>query len=131
MNFLVWGLYFGVLLILEKWFLLRWLQRIPAVCGHLYAMVAVIAGMTVFAIDRLGDGLVWIGMLFGSTGRWYDGRALWLLSGYGLLLLLGVIGSVGVGKKFCRYPLVWMMVFFLSMAYLVDASYNPFLYFRF
>lgn len=94
-------------------------------------MVAVIAGMTVFAIDRLGDGLVWIGMLFGSTGRWYDGRALWLLSGYGLLLLLGVIGSVGVGKKFCRYPLVWMMVFFLSMAYLVDASYNPFLYFRF
>ncbi len=131
MNFLVWGLYFGVLLILEKWFLLRWLQRIPAVWGHLYAMVAVIAGMTVFAIDRLGDGLVWIGMLFGSTGRWYDGRALWLLSGYGLLLLLGVIGSVGVGKKFCRYPLVWMMVFFLSMAYLVDASYNPFLYFRF
>ena len=63
--------------------------------------------------------------------KMYDGRALWLLSGYGLLLLLGVIGSVGVGKKFCRYPLVWMMVFFLSMAYLVDASYNPFLYFRF
>lgn len=131
MNFLVWGLYFGVLLILEKWFLLRWLQRIPAVWGHLYTMVVVIIGMTVFAIDRLGDGLVWVGMLFGSTGRWYDGRALWLLSGYGFLLFLGVIGSVGAGKKFCRYPVVWAIVFFLSIAYLVDASYNPFLYFRF
>ncbi len=131
MNFLVWGLYFGVLLILEKWFLLRWLQRIPAVWGHLYAMAAVIIGMTVFAIDRLGDGLVWIGMLFGSTGRWCDGRALWLLSGYGLLLALGAAGSVGAGKKLCRYPVVWAIVFFLSMAYLVDASYNPFLYFRF
>lgn len=131
LNFLFWGLYFGVLLILEKWFLLDWLRKLPAAVGHVYTTVAVLAGMTVFALEPLKEGLRWIGMLFGSTGRAFGGGAGWILTNYWILLLLGILGAVGAGKRLARSPVVWVSVFFLSMAYLIDAAYNPFLYFRF
>ena len=130
-NFLAWGLYFGVLLILEKCFLLKALQKLPKVCGHLYASVAVLIGMTVFALEHLEDGVRWIGMLFGSTGSLFDGGTVWILSNYGILLAAGVLGAVGIGRRPGRYVPVQILVFFLSIAYLVDATYNPFLYFRF
>lgn len=130
-NFLVWGMYFGILLILEKRFLLKYLSRLPAVWGHVYATVAVLAGMTVFALEDLKSGFLWILMLFGSTGKLWNPEALWLLSNHGLLLLLCIAGAAGLGKKLAGHPAVWSLVFFLSVAYLVDAAYNPFLYFRF
>lgn len=130
-NFLAWGMYFGLLLILEKCVLLKVLERLPALFGHLYTLTAVLAGMTVFALDHLGEGVRWVSMLFGSTGCLWNRQTVWLLSNYGILLVLGVLGSFGFGKKTAGYPAVWALVFFLSAAYIVDASYNPFLYFRF
>ena len=130
-QFLVWGLYFGILLILEKCFLLKWLEKVPRAAGYVYTTAAVLIGMTVFALDRFREGLHWIGMLFGSTGVFWNGAVAWILQNYGALLLLGIFGAVGAGKRLSGYPAVWITVFFLSMAYLVDASYNPFLYFRF
>ena len=130
-NFLVWGLYFGILLILEKWFLLKVLKKLPAAVGHLYAMTAVLAGMTVFALENLSGGLRWVGMLAGGACCFFNGRAGWLLSNYGLLLLLCGLGAVGAGKRLARYPAVWVLIFILSVTYIVDAAYNPFLYFRF
>ena len=130
-QFLVWGLYFGILLILEKCVLLKWLEKLPGFVGHLYATATVLIGMTIFALDNLQEGLRWIGMLFGTTGMLFSSMTGWVLSNYGILLLAGVFGAVGYGRRLAKYPLVWAAVFFLSMAYLVDASYNPFLYFRF
>lgn len=130
-QFLVWGLYFGVLLILEKCFLLEWLQKLPKAAGHVYAIVAVLVGMTIFALEDLGTGLGWVGMMFGSAGALWNGASGWILYNYGILLILGTAGALGVGKRMSRNPVWWITVFFLSMAYLVDASYNPFLYFRF
>lgn len=130
-NFLVWGIYFGVLLILEKCFLLRCLSQLPAVFGHLYVITAVAAGMTVFALDSLREGIDWISMLFGNGVPFWNSQSLWMASDYGLLLLAGIAGAAGLGKKLADYPVVWGLSFFLSVAWLVDASYNPFLYFRF
>ncbi|MCI8429665.1 MAG: MBOAT family protein [Lachnospiraceae bacterium] len=130
-NFLAWGLYFGVLLILEKWFLLKWLSRFPSAVGHLYTCAAVILGMTVFAVDSLPDGIRMIAVLLGGTAKLWDAETLWLLSNYGVLLLAGVFGAVGSGKRLAAYPVVWILSFFLSVAYIVDSAYNPFLYFRF
>lgn len=130
-NFLVWGLYFGILLILEKWFLLKWLLHFPSAVRHLYMTTAVVLGMTVFAMESLPDGLHMAAVLLGGTSKLWDAESLWLLSNYGVLLMAGVFGAVGLGKKLAEYPLVWMMSFFLSVAYIVDAAYNPFLYFRF
>ncbi len=130
-NFLVWGLYFGVLLILEKCFLLKALGRLPAFVGHLYVIVAVLAGMTVFALEDLGEGIHWLCMLFGGTGRIWGGSTSWLLLNHGLLLALCAAGAVGAFCRAGKWPPVWAVAFLLSTAYLVDASYNPFLYFRF
>jgi alginate O-acetyltransferase complex protein AlgI len=130
-NYLCWGLYFGVLLIFEKWFLLKWLKRLPEIISHIYTGIAVLIGMTMFAMEDLRAGLHWIAMLFGSTGRWYSQSAGWFLSNYGILLILSCIGAVGAGRRLSRYRIVQTAALVLSLAYLVDASYNPFLYFRF
>lgn len=130
-NFLIWGMYFGILLILEKCVLLKLLKRLPAVFGHLYTLTAVLTGMTVFALEHLGEGLRWLAMMFGSSGCLWNGQSVWLLSNYGLLLLFCIFGSFGFGKKLAGCPAVWAISLFLSIAYIVDASYNPFLYFRF
>ncbi len=130
-NFLIWGMYFGILLILEKCVLLKLLKRLPAVFGHLYTLTAVLTGMTVFALEHLGEGLRWLAMMFGSSGCLWNGQSVWLLSNYGLLLLFCIFGSFGFGKKLAGCPAVWAISLFLSVAYIVDASYNPFLYFRF
>ena len=130
-NFLIWGMYFGILLILEKCVLLKLLKRLPAVFGHLYTLTAVLIGMTVFALEHLGEGIRWLAMMFGSSGCLWNGQSVWLLSNYGLLLLFCIFGSFGFGKKLAGCPAVWAISLFLSIAYIVDASYNPFLYFRF
>ncbi len=130
-NFLIWGMYFGILLIVEKCVLLKLLKRLPAVFGHLYTLTAVLTGMTVFALEHLGEGLRWLAMMFGSSGCLWNGQSVWLLSNYGLLLLFCIFGSFGFGKKLAGCPAVWAISLFLSIAYIVDASYNPFLYFRF
>ena len=130
-NFLIWGMYFGILLIVEKCVLLKLLKRLPAVFGHLYTLTAVLTGMTVFALEHLGEGLRWLAMMFGSSGCLWNGQSVWLLSNYGLLLLFCIFGSFGFGKKLAGCPAVWAISLFLSVAYIVDASYNPFLYFRF
>lgn len=130
-NFLIWGMYFGLLLIVEKCVLLKLLKRLPAVFGHLYTLTAVLTGMTVFALEHLGEGLRWLAMMFGSSGCLWNGQSVWLLSNYGLLLLFCIFGSFGFGKKLAGCPAVWAISLFLSIAYIVDASYNPFLYFRF
>lgn len=130
-NFLVWGMYFGILLILEKWFLLRWLSFCPAFVGHLYTTAAVLAGMTVFALDSLSAGIRWIAMLFGHMVPFWNTDTVWFLSNYGILLTVCIPGALGAGKRLAGYPAVWMLSFFLSVAYMVDAGYNPFLYFRF
>ena len=70
-------------------------------------------------------------MLFGGAASFCDMQGIWLLSNYGVLFFLCVLGALGAGKKLGRYPVVWAAAGILSVAYIVDASYNPFLYFRF
>ena len=129
-NFLVWGLYFGLLLLLEKCFFLVWLKKFPAV-GRLYTISAVLVGMTVFALEDLRAGVRWIFMMAGGSGSFINSGTAWIVSNYGILLLLGIFCAVGFGKKVSEKLPVRIAVFFLSIAYLVDAAYNPFLYFRF
>lgn len=130
-NFLAWGLYFGILLILEKCFWLKCLEALPPFCGHIYTMATVIPGMAVFASENLQAGIRLVMLMFGGAPRLWDAGAVWLLSNYGLLLAVCLLASFGTAKRLVRYPVIWVLSFFLSVAYIVDASYNPFLYFRF
>ena len=146
-NFVAWGVYFGVILIIEKLFLLRILEKAPAFVSHLYALILIVCGWVIFAIEDLGQVGTYFSMMFGASGHltddafwYYLTRRIWLLAACvigsthlpakiaalvrekmsGREILLGVTESVGF---------LALMVF--SIAFLVSGSYNPFLYFRF
>lgn len=146
-NFVVWGLYFGVILMIEKIGLLRLLDKVPPVLRHVYTMLLVMISWAIFAFDSLGQGVRYIGTLFGAGGRLWDGQGIYLLYSSAVLLVLLILGSTAlprktaalVGGRLKAHPAVLTVVelglillgFVLCIAFLVDASYNPFLYFRF
>ncbi|MEK4464208.1 MBOAT family O-acyltransferase [Paenibacillus sp. FSL H8-0315] len=137
-NFLLWGLYFGVILIFEKWWGLTLLSRLPRWTRHLYAVVLILIGWVLFAFEELP--LV-IGYLQAMLG--FNGQPLWnnttLYFTYTNAILLVVLTFASTPVKLSKRmdsrsvpALVWYgVLLFLSVAYLVDATFNPFLYFRF
>lgn len=139
-NFMAWGLYFGILLILEKNYILKVLEKLPAFMRHLYTMILVIISWAIFACDSLRDGVTYIGKMFGigSTGI-VDNYSLYQLTSYGVVFLILIVGStkwpVTIFNKIKGKEIVLniylLIVMLLSIAYIVEASYNPFLYFRF
>ena len=146
-NFLLWGVYFGILLMLEKLFLLRWLERLPAILRHGYALFLILIGWVLFAFDDLSAGIAYLGALFGAGGSLLSNDTIYLFYTNLILLVILCIASAGVpqrlrnlyGRLAVKQPLAASLlgsvgaaaVLLLSTAYLVDASYNPFLYFRF
>lgn len=139
-NFLIWGLYFAVLLILEKLVLLRFLEKMPRFVGHAYALLAILIGWVIFAFDSLKEGMRWLGTMFG-VGNALPVRTadLYYLRSYCALLMIGLLASTPIfkrlGGRFCKN--IWvqtaglLLVAVLSIASLAAGSYNPFLYFRF
>lgn len=140
-NFVLWGLYYGLILLLEKFALRSVLTKIPAIMQHGYTMLLVMFGWILFSHTEIGQAWLYIRNLFGfGASGWIDSTALYHLYGNLLLMFIAVI---------CCTPLVrgwWqklvqckpktaasglIMIFLLSTAYLVYSSYNPFLYFRF
>ena len=147
-NFIAWGLYFGIILILEKLFLLRILERLPGFFRHVYTMVLVVIGWAVFAFDRLTDSLSYINAMFGGSERAFiDTPAKYQLYTNAILIAILVFASTdlpvrlykkiqsSLGNTQMLMPafkgIAIGCIILLSVAYLVDASYNPFLYFRF
>lgn len=147
-NFVLWGGYYGALLLMEKHVLSRWLKRLPPACGHLYCLFFVLIGWVLFAFEDFSQGLGFLKALFGAAGQSAaNGETLYLLYNHAVLLALCAVGSTRLpqraGRWLCRrlqnraLPLsllqnaFYAAVFLLSVAWLVDASYNPFLYFRF
>ena len=156
-NFLAWGLYFGFWLVLEKVFLQRALTRLPRVFGHLYTLIAVAFGWVLFTHTNLAEAGQYMARMLAiplsvpqgaalaagasAGGGIFNAQTWYLLFQYGGLLLLGAVGATNLpvflakkcrldGKKWISAIFIAILLL-LSMAYLVDASYNPFLYFRF
>ncbi|MDD2418662.1 MAG: MBOAT family protein [Oscillospiraceae bacterium] len=147
-NFVVWGLYFGILLALEKLFLLKFLNKAPSIITHLYTMFLVVISWVIFASDNLSKGISYLGAMFGANGApAFDNSSIYLLITNALLFIIAAIGctdypkrlTMRVEKVFIKKPalstlvgcVVLLGISGLCVAYLVDASYNPFLYFRF
>lgn len=155
-NFILWGLYFFVLLLVEKLFLLREMERWPGIFRHLYALFFIIVGWAVFACDDMNRLLTYLGTMFGVNTVAGNKISLYYWSTYGLFLIILLLGSLKLPKKAADrlydrlqqkllavspvwgdsiafvIRLVWLAVLLLvSVALLVSGSYNPFLYFRF
>ena len=143
-TFLLWGLYFFVLLMLEKTFLLRLLQKAPKFVGHLYALVFIVFGWVIFSAESVGDVGGFLVCLFGKNG-FCDDVSLYYLVHNVLPLLLFAVGSTRLplflaekanaklGEK-AAFPLRTVgcaCLLLLCTAFLAGDGYNPFLYFRF
>lgn len=150
-NFIAWGLYYFVLLVLEKSFLLKWLEKIPKVFQHLYALFLINFGWVLFSIEDSGKLIEYIKIMFGFGGaKVVDETAIYYLAGYGALMIIGAIASTPilswlkdkiVNAKMNEgfrtaileviAPIAAWIVLIISIAYLAGESFNPFLYFRF
>ena len=142
-NFILWGLYFGVILILEKLFILKVLEKLPKICGHIYAIILILVGWAIFAFEDLSKVGQYIKAMFVNSNIW-DNEALYNLQNYGFLIVLGIICSIPLWKKLKEKidsknskilelitSLGYVIILVLSTASLVTNSFNPFLYFRF
>lgn len=143
-NFLLWGVYFGVLLILEKLFLAKRLERLPAAFSHVYTMFFVVISWVIFSIDSVSGIFGYLAAMFGlGSGPAADSLGLYLLGNNALFLLLLGIGATPLPNRLWRRLTNsgWLALtlqsagmaalFLLVTAFLVSSSYNPFLYFRF
>lgn len=140
-NFLCWGLFFALFLMLEKAFLLKWLERAPALLSHAYTIFLVLISWALFAQDDMGMAARYIRSMFGGGQGLYAGADLYRLVSYLPLLLILVVASLPLGRRLYqrlkpnpRFALAMVLCaagLVVCTAYLVDASYNPFLYFRF
>lgn len=147
-NFVVWGLYFGVWLALEKFVLRRWLDKLPRFFQHVYTMLIVMVSWAIFAFDSLSAGVSYLRALVGGFGAGLtNGAGVYTLYTNALLLGILILAATPLPMKLYRRAeqalrarpvlagaaeaLPLLAVGALSVAFLVDASYNPFLYFRF
>lgn len=144
-NFVAWGLYYGFLLLLEKYVLSGILGKLPRMIGRIYSMVLVLVGWVFFFSPSLGGAADYLKLMFGSGGSgWIDREALYLLLTNGVMWIVLIFGSTPYvhrayewliyGRKRVNTGLnciVYGALFILCIAYLVTESYNPFLYFRF
>ena len=143
-NFLLWGAYFGAVLIAEKFLYGKALSRAPGFVGWAYTALVVLVGWVFFALDDLGRGAAYLGAMFGGGAGAVDAYALRALLNYGAVLLLcaaastplasGALERLRERRPRAHSALTYALVivgFALCLIYVVDAGYNPFLYFRF
>ena len=145
-NFILWGLFYAVLLMAEKFFLLPALKK-ERVLPHVYVLLAVTLGFVLFDAASLKDALHQLGTLFGAgTASGLGTEAVYMLRSYGVVLALAVLGASPLPATLWKKaqeakslapvltvaePLCTLTLLALCTAFLVDGSFNPFLYFRF
>lgn len=160
-NFVLWGVYYGILLMIEKLFLLKWLKKAPAWIGHIYSMLLVVIGWTIFAQTDMSQLGRYLKTMFGIGAHGgADADFFYFLSTNAVLLILLVVCSIDHRfwlRKVCKKsvasenaendniyqwcelsrgltyakPIIMVVLLVVSFAFLVGDSYNPFLYFRF
>ena len=152
-NFMLWGVYFGVLIIIERLFMGKVLEKIPSFFSWLYTFVLVVFGWVMFeAVDTsivnigemFGQTFTYIGAMFGANGTVMDNTATFAIVNYGVMFAVCILGSSDMFKNAAEYirkkapewvqygfPVAQTAVMLASIAYITTSSYNPFLYFNF
>ena len=145
-NFVLWGLYYGVLLLLEKFVFNKILEKTPNWFKHFYTMFLVVVGWMIFAFDDMTILKEYASMMFGVGGvSFINNHALYYLKNYLIIFILAIIFSMPVYKLakeklskvkntksvFIVSLIIYTVLFIVVVSYLVNDTYNPFLYFRF
>lgn len=141
-NFVLWGLYFGVILVLEKFVFKKFLEKLPAWAQHIYSIILIIFGWTLFYFEDMGEmGQFFVSMFDISKGI-LNNDAMVTVAQFLPLLIAAGVASTPLAKKlhdkikdksWCWIPEVVLtaIALIICTAVLVNNSYNPFLYFRF
>lgn len=138
-NFVVWGLFFAILLMIEKVFLLKYLKKFKVI-NRVYVLFSIVISFVIFNATSMGEAISYIGGMFGAGGiPLCSVETVYYLRSFIVILILAIIGSTPIPKKVIsgikkvQYiePLVLVGLLIVITAYLVDGSFNPFLYFRF
>ena len=142
-NFIIWGLYFGILLILEKVFLSKYLEKSPKVLTRLYTLVIVMISFVIFNGESMGQIIQNIGGLIGiNISSIVSAESIYYLKSYLGVILIGIIGATPILKNFANKekihktmnalePVFLLLILTICTSYIIDGSFNPFLYFRF
>lgn len=141
-NFIFWGLYYGILLIVEKFVLKRFLDKLPKLIQHIYTIIIVLIGWGLFYFTDIAQLGTFLGDLFNPVNGAFSESSLNLTLSYLPLLFAAGIASTPLGAKLyskvADKKYIWIaetafvaLILFVSTASLVNQSYNPFLYFRF
>lgn len=146
-NFILWGLYFALLLIIENLFLQNILSKLPALIQHIYAKFFIIISFVIFNNENIKD--LWSSLynMFNFRGLdLYNDFSTYYLKSYTVLLIVSVIGATPILKNIIQKinknvtgqkvistinPILNIVLLVVVTAYLIDGSFNPFLYFRF
>ena len=146
-NFIIWGLYFGVLLTLEKLFISKYLERAPKLVRHLYTLFFVFFSFVIFYIESLPELVSHLGSMFGAGGiPLVNTESLYYLRSYAVLIVIACIGATPLMKNLAQKitakgvpsrintflePVFYCVLLITVTGYLIDSNFNPFLYFRF
>lgn len=146
-TFILWGLLFGIVLIIEKIILLEKLQKIPKLLQHIYVIFIVIISFIIFNANNIQEAITQIFGLFGANKEpVINNYTIYYLKNYFIILVIAIIGATPLIKNTVKKlkekqkikkiinifePIILITLLLIVTAYLVDSSYNPFLYFRF
>lgn len=155
-NFALWGIYFFVLLVAEKVFLLKEMEHWPQVMRHIYGKFFIVVGWVLFAIEDFDNMGYYLQVMFGIKNSLVNEAAGYYLQTYGILLVIMAVASTripirlmnrlrrylvreepefavkkGKSVEFVLYSLYTFIILLISIGMLISGSYNPFLYFRF
>lgn len=143
-RFIMWGLYYFVILLVEKLFMLRALDKMPKALRHVYALLLIVIGWVIFASDDVSVLMPYLGSMFGANGA-VGGMDVYMLSTKAVMLVIcciastqlpkrlfvSVTGAMGEKAGFTVKSVLTLALLVLSVVFLIGDSYNPFLYFRF
>ena len=143
-NYVLWGAYFGLFLIIEKLLLRSVSIRLPRALGHVYLLVCAVFGFVFFGADSVPQAIETIGRMFGVGAPLFSAETRYYISSYALVLAAAAIGSTSLPKRIAEKigdkapslvcaarPMILAALLIVISAYFADGSFSPFLYFRF
>ena len=146
-TFIFWGLFFALFLVLEKFFLNKFFEKIPRVFSHIYVVVLILISFVLFSADGISGAISDIGAMFGAGGLpFWSGETGYYLLSYIFVLAAAIVGATPLVKNFVLKikstktgeliinvlePIFVVLMIIIVTAYFVDGSFSPFLYFRF